>query len=212
MLTENPTNAYIYSVMQIFATGATLLFFQKMLGRMNRVKPTVRMVMFGVLGYGIIGFFFVIFRMNIIRGDRGYEFDFASPTAYWCFNIFVLLAILDIFFLSMHMMRKARNQKYRVFSRLFYLADFLLALGFAVDIVIKFEKIHLYNYAASTMMQFVAILIMTKAIRDLSRCEINVSNMSSFIISSMSSPVLVFDMDRELKLANGAATEVLHFS
>lgn len=61
----------------------------------------------------------------------------------------------------------------------------------------------------STLMQFWGVVVVYVAIRANNRSKITITNMSEFIYYSLAIPVLVFDADKCMKIANDAATKFL---
>lgn len=80
-------------------------------------------------------------------------------------------------------------------------------MGTVLDMI--FPAMGLPALPGSNVTQFWGLIILFYAMDVLNRTRINVSNMSKFIYYSLAMPILVFDDNHQLKIANEAATEFL---
>lgn len=123
------------------------------------------------------------------------------------YTIYSLWIGLTIVILNTYMLRKAKNKRTAAFAKRFFLVEIFVILGMILDTILP-----LLGESAipgSTITQFFGLVVLYHAIAALDQTRLTNSNMSEFIYSFLSVPVLVYDPDRKIHIANEAAASFL---
>lgn len=118
----------------------------------------------------------------------------------------VILAVI-IFTLNLYMYRNSPNKRTTVFSKRIFLVEFCVLLGMILDTILP-----LIGKAAipgSTITQFWGLVVLYRAVSAWEQARLTQTNMSQFIYTFLSVPVLVYDTNRKVHIANDAAANFL---
>ncbi|MGN0141624.1 MAG: response regulator [Roseburia sp.] len=123
------------------------------------------------------------------------------------YTTYFILVSMNIVGVIIHMIRSSSKKRLQTFGKHFLLIAILILLGTILDMI--FPAVGLPALPGSNVTQFLGLIILFYAMDVLNRTRINVSNMSEFIYYSLAMPVLVYDENYQLRIANEAASEFL---
>ena len=211
ILQSNTEAAYWCRVFGMIGTIMYLVTGQMLISYLSAIPKRLAVFFncFACLGYFI--YFLTVERSQTIyhleAGGMTYSFKpgFAN-TIYTAYS--VILAVL-MFGISLYMCF-SHTKRIRYFGKIFMLVVAAILAGTVLDTVLP-----LLGFTAipgSTLMQFWGMVVVFTAIRADNRSKISISNMSEFIYYSLSIPVLVFNSNKQLQIANDAAAKFLNIN
>ena len=162
---------------------------------------------------GIILYFFLLPEDRVTYQMSSIGMTYSFNSGIWN-NIYVIYSIVLAFCMAAAVIYTLRNTKFmyvRLLMKKLLLAEILIVSGMCLDTI--FPLIGLAVFPGSTIGQFVGLVAMYDAVSFINRSRINISNMSKYVYSSLSLPVLVYDDNLKLKILNDAAfsfLEVIH--
>ena len=125
-------------------------------------------------------------------------------------NLYVLYSIFIAINLGVSIIYTLHHTQFehiRLLMKKLLLAEALVVFGMFLDTI--FPLIGKPAFPGSTIGQFVGLVVMYDAISFINRSRININNMSKYVYSSLSLPVLVYDDKLRLQILNDAAFSFL---
>lgn len=157
---------------------------------------------------------FIPYLLSIQRGQTEYfissfgmTYRFMPGIVNTIYTTYFILVSVNIVGVIIHMIHSSDKKRMKAFGRHFLLITFPILIGTVLDMI--FPAIGLPALPGSNVTQFWGLIILFYAMDVLNRTRVNVSNMSEFIYHSLAMPVLVFDDNYQLRIANEAASEFL---
>ncbi len=187
-----------------------LILSQVLICHMSKI-PKLWTTIFNVSSLMGIPVFFLTAKKTetiYIQTPLGITYNFVPGFASTMYFLYLALIFLQVLIVSIYMLRIHHSKQLRFFSRNFLLCVLLLFVGSALDVILHFV-LDIRGIPASAFVQFICTIILLNTVQINSRSKITIENMSEFIYYSISTPVLVFDADYRLQLANDAASDFL---
>jgi signal transduction histidine kinase/CheY-like chemotaxis protein len=208
-LQTDTEKAYFWRSFAIFGTVMYMITAQFLIGYFAQISKRMRWFFDIVACTGIVPYLLSIRRdqTEYFMSPLGMTYRFESGpinTIYTCYFIIVSANILGII---IHMIRSSDRKRLRAFGKKFLLVTILILLGTILDMI--FPAIGFAALPGSNVTQFLGLIILFYAMDVMNRTNINISNMSEFIYYSLAAPVLVFDENYRLCIANEAAKNFL---
>ena len=208
-LQVDPEKAYFWRSLAIFGTVLYMITVQFLICQFAQISRKLQHLFNFIALTGVIPYLLSIQRdqTEYFMSAFGMTYCFKPGivnTIYTCYFVLVSVNILGII---IHMIVSSEKKRLRVFGKHFLLITILILLGTILDMI--FPAIGLPALPGSNVTQFLGLIILFYAMNVLNRTTINVSNMSEFIYYSLAMPVLVFDENYQLRIANEAASEFL---
>ena len=125
-------------------------------------------------------------------------------------NIYVIYSVMIAVNLGFTVVYTLKTTKYKHVRTLMYrllLAEIMIASGMLLDTI--FPLLGFPAIPGSTIGQFVGLVVIYDAMGFINTSRIDSTNMSKYVYSSMSSPILVFDDNRNLRILNDAGKAFL---
>lgn len=141
-------------------------------------------------------------------GVLGMTYSFVPGFANNMYSAYTIMLFIILTGISIYMVRFSRVKRLQFFGKSFLLTVLLMLAGSVLDTLLPFLGIP--AIPGSTMTQFWGLLVVLTAVRVNDRSRISVENLSQFIYYSSSTPILAFDADYRLQIANDAASEFLN--
>lgn len=158
-------------------------------------------------GFAALGVF--VYFLTVERGQTFYQLDaggmtysFKAGPANTIYTAYSLILAILMFCISLYMCF-SKVKRIRFFGKIFMGTVAAMLLGTILDTVLP-----LLGFKAipgSTLTQFFGMVVVFVAIRANNRSKISIANMSEFIYYSLSEPVLVYNSEKNLQIANDAA-------
>lgn len=198
--------AYICRCVGMLGTFLYLITAQIVVSRISGIKVLWRRI-FDCISYtGAIVYFLTIRKSEVVYQltDDGMTYYFKPG---FCNNVYVgyvIIVALDILIVIGYMLRRTDLKRVQAFGKKFLLVEGLLVLGMLFDTV--FPMFGFGAIPGSSITQFFGMVVVYSAVVQINRSRVNIANMSQFIYSSLTVPVLVYDVGRELQILNDAAS------
>ena len=158
-------------------------------------------------GFAALGVF--VYFLTVERGQTFYQLDVSGMTysfkagpANTIYTAYSLILAILMFCISLYMCF-SKVKRIRFFGKIFMGTVAAMLLGTILDTV--FPLLGFKAIPGSTLTQFFGMVVVFVAIRANNRSKINIANMSEFIYYSLSEPVLVYNSEKNLQIANDAA-------
>jgi signal transduction histidine kinase/CheY-like chemotaxis protein len=202
--------AYFWRSFAIFGTVLYMITVQFLIGHFAQISKRTRYFFNIVACTGFVPYLLSIQReqTEYFMSAFGMTYRFKSGpvnTLYTCYFIVVSANILGMI---IHMIHSSDKMRLRAFGKKFLLVTILILLGTILDMI--FPAVGLPALPGSNVAQFLGLIILFYAMNVINRTRINITNMSEFIYYSLAAPVLVFDEDHKLCIANEAAKKFLN--
>jgi len=163
-------------------------------------------------GFACLGFF--VYFLTVERSQTIYQLDRSGMTysfkpgiANSIYTAYSLILAFLMFGIALYMCF-SKTKRIRFFGKIFIIVDLIMLLGTVLDTV--FPLMGIPAIPGSTMTQFLGVVVLYMAITANNRSKINIANMSEFIYYSLSVPVLVYDAQGYLQIANDEAAKYLN--
>lgn len=206
------TEAELAYQCRVFGMIGTIMYLatgQMLISYLSNIKKLWANLCNAFAGLGIFVYFLTVERSQTIYQlhSSGMTYSFKPGLASTIYTSYSVILALLMFFISLHMCF-SKTKRIRHFGKIFMAADIIMLFGTVLDTV--FPLLGIPAIPGSTMTQFLGVVVVYVAIRANNRSKINISNMSEFVYSSLSVPVLVYSTDRRLQIANDAAAKFLN--
>ena len=138
-------------------------------------------------------------------GPNGMTYTFTPGIGNTIYTVYSVVFGINVAASIIAMYRHATLRRIRVATGRMAFAMVIVFAGMILDTV--FPLIGLDAIPGSSMTQFLGVVVIYYAVVDFNRTRLNVLNLSSYIYSFVSEPVLVLDNDGVLKLINEAGAK-----
>ena len=201
--------AYFWRSFAIFGTVLYMITAQFVLCLFAQISKKTRFIFNMVALTGIVPYLLSIQRdqTEYFMSSFGMTYRFKPGVVNYLYTSYFILVAVNILGIIIHMIRSSKKKRLQAFGRHFLLITILILLGTVLDMV--FPAIGLAALPGSNITQFWGLVILFYAMDVLNRTRINVANMSEFIYYSLAMPVLVYDENYQLCIANEAASKFL---
>ena len=201
--------AYLCRTFGMLGVFAFLIIAQIMIAHLSTLPKKISrfFILFSYIGIPIYIFLLPEDRVIYHLSSIGMTYSFVS--GFWN-NAYVLYTIIVALMMAIALIYTIRNFTYEyihIYAKKLFYAELLVMLGMLLDTV--FPLIGIPAFPGSTIGQFVGLVVMYDAIAFINNSRIDMNNLSRYVYSSISSPVLVYDNDLKLKIINDAAFSFL---
>lgn len=197
--------AYYCRSVGMIGVFAYLISAQLLIGYISEINKRMRWVLAAVAFLGVGVYFLTIMRDQIVfyMSEHGMTYHFNAGFANTTYTLYTLVVAADMFAVSIHMIRRAKTHRLQEFGKYFLIVEILIFLGMILDTI--FPLIGLSAIPGSSITQFWGLCVLQYAVVRINHSRITIPNMSEFVYHSLSSPVLVYDMDYNVRIVNEAA-------
>lgn len=203
---QTDTNiAYYCRSIGMIGVFVYLISAQLLIGHISEIPKALRSV-FGAISFlGVGVYFLTILRDQTIfyLSEHGMTYHFEAGVANSIYTVYTLVVAADMFAVSIHMVRRAKTHRLREFGKYFLIVETLIFFGMILDTI--FPLVGLSAIPGSSITQFWGLCVLQYAVVRINHSRITIPNMSEFVYHSLSSPVLVYDMDYNVRIVNEAA-------
>lgn len=208
-LQSSPEAAYYCRAVGLIGTFMYLISAQFLVCSISQIRKKYAILLNGFSLLGIPVCLLILDKKQSVYfpGPLGMTYSFQPGFANNAYTAYSCIFAISIFAISMFMIRSSHSRRLRFFGKCFLTAVLLIAVGTVLDTLLPF--LGLPAIPGSTITQFWGVFLLFIAVRVNDRSKISVDNISSFIYSSISTPILVFDPQYRLQLANDAAAGFL---
>lgn len=166
-------------------------------------------IFIGISLTGIVLYFLILPESLVTYhlSDIGMTYSFNRSIWNDVYVLYSIVLAVEMAVALLYTLRHSRLAHIRLRTKKLLVAEFLVVLGMFLDTV--FPLIGIPAFPGSTIGQFVGLVAMYDAFSFINRSRININNMSKYVYSSLSLPVLVFDDKHKLQILNDAAFSFL---
>ena len=208
----DPKAAYYCRSTGMIGVFLYLIAAQFLIGYISEIRLFIRVIMaaFSCLGIGV--YFLTILPDQTVyyMSDWGMTYHFESGPANSIYTMYTVIVAANMFAISIHMIMKASTRRLREFGKYFLITEILMLFGMVLDTI--FPLLGVSAIPGSSVTQFWGFAVLQYAVAKINHSRITIPNMSEFVYYSLSSPVLVYDMKRNIKIMNDAADSFFHVS
>lgn len=205
MIQTQPFYAHIFRIigeigMFAYLSAAQLLFCQFM-GTLKQYEVPIA----AVTAFSYVICFFICQDGQVIYHRERFGMSYEFKPGFWN-NVYVLYCIViagHLFFSVIYMLVNARRKSMQVFAKKLLVMLFIVVLGMILDTILPL--LGMLAIPGSTIAQFIAIVALQRALDFADRSRITIGNMSYYVYSSLTIPVLVYDDDYDLQIINDVA-------
>lgn len=187
----------------------TVLYINAILMILNVIsglpeKYTKTFERFALLGFAL--FFAGIFpgMFSFERTSMGMSFSFANSVYGLLYTVFFVVCALFMLFDIVTMLRSKRKSVIH-FGKCFLTVWILIIGGSVLDMILPMVGLH--SIPGSGLVQFCGLVIAWYALDIISHSRIIVKNMSQKVYDSLSSPILMLDIAKNIVVYNDAAKD-----
>lgn len=204
-LQNDVTIAYYCRSVGMIGVFLYLITAQILIGYISEIKASIRNVMIGFSLTGIGVYFLTILpdEVTYYMSDIGMTYQFKPGFANNIYTLYSLIVGTNMFAISIYMIRKSPTHRLRAFGKYFLVTEILIFVGMILDTV--FPLLGHGAIPGSTTTQFLGLLVLEYAVFKIGHSRITIPNMSEFVYYSLSSPVLVYDVNNNIQIVNEAA-------
>ena len=209
LLQPSPDMAYYCRAFGLYGTFIYLIMVQFLVCYISKIPKGWSILIDGLSLLGIPVCILITDKSQSVYfpGRLGMTYSFVPGFANNAYTFYTAMLILVITGISIYMIRFSKVKRIQFFGKSFLMMVALMLIGTVLDTLLPFLGIP--AIPGSTMTQFWGLVLLLKAVRVNDRSKINVGNMSEYIYYSISTPILVFDANYRLQIANDAAAEFL---
>lgn len=197
--------AYIWRCIGMFGVFLYLISAQILLCHISGIRKIWRHFLDGFSLMGIAVYILVsqkdqvIFRLE----DMGMTYHFRQGPINNIYVAYSVILAAGMLYAVIYMITHSKLKRVKSFGQKFLLTEGIIVAGMILDTV--FPLIGMAAIPGSSLTQFWGIVVSRYAVSAINRSRININNMSEYIYYSLSVPVLVYDMNRRMKIINDAA-------
>lgn len=199
----------IFRIVGLMGIVLFMIFGQLSIGfltdDMKKLRPFI--VAESVVGFGVIVMMAIPKTYTIEITEHGIVTGFASAAISIIYTAYCLVIAASFVTVTIRMKDKKHPMRVRSIGTALLRVEAVIGIGMVIDTILPAVGINL-NIPASSMLQFVGLMIFRAAILRYSKDTISIENMTGYIYQSFNSPVLVFDANHRLCLANDTARAV----
>lgn len=200
-----PDNAYIFRAIGMVGVFSYLILIQLLVCYLSETLKTYVYPISVVALWGFVICYFIIQKGQVTYqlSEIGMTYEF-NP-GFWnnAYMIYSIAISINMFGSIMYMMLHTHRKRVRVLARKLLLAEFIVVLGMVFDTI--YPLLGKPAIPGSTIGQFIGLLVVYESICFMSRSRITIDNMSTYVYSSLTTPVLVYDYNHRLQIANDVA-------
>ena len=204
---REPENAYIFRAIGMLGVCFYLIIAQLFVCYLS---GTLKAYSYPIGIISLVGF--IIYFFIIQREQAAYELytigmSYRLKPGFWSYAyiVFCIAVAFNIMVSIIYMFYHVNRKRMRVLAGKLLLMEGIIILGMMIDVLMPL----LGGPAVfgSTIGQCVGILATYRTITFIDRSRITVDNMSTYVYSSLTTPIFVFDENYKLQLLNDVAGE-----
>lgn len=212
MVQTDPDIAYYWRLVGMAGVFGFMIFITTLVTYLAGVKKCVRRMIYGYTYLGIILYFGLtqkdLVEYNMAFFGMSYSFKNSIWNDLYTIYSVVLAVIMCIVLFWLYFTTDKKRLK--VLAKKLLLADFIVILGMIFDTILPVFGVQ--AFPGSTFGQFIGTIVLYQAILFINNSRIEVDNISKFIYYSLDLPVILYDDNKKLRLANNCADVFFDFN
>ena len=207
-LTDNTKVAYWGRTIGMIGVMAFLILAQVLVGILGNIPKKLYLGFCIFASLGVIIYFFEVAPQytTYYMGDWGMTYTFMPGIVSNIYSAYSVIYGINMFISVQYIIRHAENKRSKVNGQKLLITLIIVFLGMMLDTVFP-----MFGFAAipgSSISQFIGLLVIYYAIVDYNKTRLTALNMSQYVYSFVSEPMLVFNNEGHLKLMNRAAEDI----
>lgn len=204
--------AYICRCVGMVGTFLYLIAAQMLVSNVSGIKRQWCYLFEGISGLGVFVYFFSIKKSEVVYHltEDGMTYYFKPGICNNIYILYVVVVAVNILVVNLYMLRQTEKKRIQAFGKKFLLVEGLICLGMLFDTI--FPILGFAAIPGSSITQFWGLAVGYRAVYQINRSRINITNMSEFIYYSLAMPVLIYDSDRRIRIMNDAAGDFFDVS
>ena len=208
-LQTQPERAQIFRVIGMVGVLGYLIMAQLFVCYLSGTLQAYRYPITCISFIGLVIYFFIVKEEQVTFEVHRIGMTYHLNRGFWStvYTIFCIAVAFNILASIIYMFFHAQRKRIRALAKKLMLVESIIVFGMVLDATLP-----LFGGSAvlgSTIGQCVGILAVYRAVNFINRSHITVDNMSSYVYSSLTTPVLVFDENYKLCLFNDVACQFL---
>ncbi len=198
-------SAYYWKSFAIFGTFSFMIVGQFLINRISLLKRSTRIALdaFSFLGIPVYILSLRRDQTNFFMSEFGMTYSFKPGLINIIYTTYFALVSLNILVVIIHMMANKEHKRIRTYGLRFFIVIILILIGTILDMV--FPAIGLPAIPGSNVTQFLGLIMMHAAVREVDRNRISTINIAEYMNSSLADPILICDSEGSLQILNEAA-------
>jgi signal transduction histidine kinase/CheY-like chemotaxis protein/HPt (histidine-containing phosphotransfer) domain-containing protein len=204
-----PERANLFRAIAMFGVFSFLIVVQLLVCRLAEVAKSYAypITFVATLGYIICIFISRPDQVTFEMTEWGMTYRFNTGLWSRLYVTYIMAVSISILISIVYVLLHTNRKRMRVLAGKMLLAEATVVLGSVFDTILPlFGKPAI---PASTIGQFLALLTLGQAISFLNRFRITIDNMSTYVYSSLTTPVLVYDNHYKLQILNDVAFDFI---
>ena len=207
-LTTEPTIAYWGRTIGMIGVFGYMIVVQILVGVLAKMPQRLYHYFCGFAFLGIILYLPIVSPASSVYyvDDWGMTYSFAPGLVNNLYSAYSVIYGINLCVSIGMILKTAMNKRSKVTGHKMLITLIIVFAGMIMDTILP-----MFGFGAipgSSMSQFIGLLVMYYAIVDYNKTRLTVRNMSGYVYSSISEPVIVLTTDGYCKLYNKAAREM----
>ncbi len=200
------TDMSLYPFFRVIGMVGIILFMifgQLLLGVFSNVQKIITKVVLAetIVAIGVMITVAYPGSYTLKLTSAGIISEFTTPIVSILYTAFTVIIAGVFVGLTINLSSKKYIARKRAIGKASVRLEVLIGAGMVVDTILPAFGVN-PNIPASTILQFIGLVLMYRATFSYNQSIINMQNMTSYIYESMNVPVMVFNADNMLSIAN----------
>lgn len=150
---------------------------------------------------------FLMQRENITFMLTEFGMKYVFKKGIWnnLYTVYCVILAVNMFILVLQMCKNKKRRWIRVMGKRLLFCELVIIMGMMLDTIMPMFGVG--AFPGSSLTQFLGAALLYKTFMFYKSNRININNMSQFVYYSVESPVLIYDYEGNLKVANKSAVE-----
>lgn len=207
-LQSNDTYANNWRTFGIVGTFMFMMSIQKIMCVLSELPKSVQRVINLVAYSGVIVFLLYLKpgQTVYVHNEIGTTFYFTRNWINLIYSSYFTIVSINILLVTIYIIRHHTLRQVRIASKRFLVVELLIWIGAVTDMIMP--SFGIVAFPGSAITHFWGVCVFWYAIHEMYTFKITVANMSEYVYYSLGTPVLVFNTDYRLEIANDAAASL----
>ncbi len=203
----NPDIAHILRCAGLFGMFTYLIYSIRLLEYFNDKDNTlIRLLsIYPYCGAALYPFFMQRENIRYIPTKGGMAYSLAPNVWNKIYVIYCVGCALVIFYFIISIMHNRHRKWIRMLGRNLLICEIIIGIGMIFDTIMP--VFGFIAFPGSTITQFVGIMFMYRGLKFYRHNLVTLNNMSEYVYYSVEAPILIYDEQKLLKVANKSAVE-----
>ena len=204
-----PENAYLFRGIGMVGVFSYLIMAQILICELSGTTKAYFPYMIPVSVIGYIICFFIVQKDQVTYQLTQIGMTYQFKPGFWnnAYIFYSVVVAINMFGSILYMLLFTHRRRMRILAKKLMLTEALVVFGMIFDTV--FPLLGKPAIPGSTLGQFAALIVMYQVICYVNRSRITIDNMSNYVFSSLTTPILVYDHNYRLQILNGAAYDFM---